>query len=116
MNETMWIMLAAALSGAWGRLVKLYPELPKGLVPWLVLVCGYGVMLMRWHFAEGLQWNAAALAAWDGLAAGLVAIGGHEALKPALRLVMSDEAATKLLGKLPKPAPKADPGKTLESK
>ena len=102
MTEAQWIVLYAVTSGLFGRLVKLVPSIPKGLLPWLVMLAGYGI-----SFGMGIQGGMsaadAAVAAWCGLAGGMLAVGGHEALKPLLGRVMGEKNATKLLGKLPAP-------------
>lgn len=109
MTETHWILLYAIGSGLFGRIVKLVPSIPKGALPWLVLAAGYAISFgMGVH--GGLSATESAMAAWTGLAAGLVAIGGHEALKPALSRVLGDELAGKLLGKLPQASPKTERG------
>lgn len=100
MTATLWFLLMVVVTWACGRAAKLWPKLPKGLVPWLVLAIGYvaGFCLAMHH---GATVAAAAEQALAGLAAGLVAVGGHEALKPLLAHIVGAELATKLLGKLP---------------
>jgi hypothetical protein len=107
MTEAQWILIYALASGLVGRVAKLVPSFPKSAVPWLALAAGYGLAFgMGIH--SGLTTLEAATAAWCGLAGGLVAVGGHESLKPLLSKVVGDERAAKLLGKLP--APKASKG------
>lgn len=101
MTETMWMLVYAVASGAVARVVKLVPTFPKSALPWLALLAGYLISLGMGLYG-GLEIKEAAIAAWCGLAGGLMAVGGHEALKPLLSKVVGDETATKLLGKLPK--------------
>lgn len=105
MTETMWIVLYAVASGLFGRVVKMYPKVPKGALPWLVIVAGYAISFgMAMH--GGASASDAALSSWTGLVAGVAAVGGHEALKPLLTKFLGEDLAKKALGKLP--APKAD--------
>ena len=105
MTETMWLVLYAGGSYLFGRIVKMYPKLPKGALPWMVMGAGYAIT-----FGMAVQGGAeladAAAGAWTGLVAGAVAVGGHETLKPLLSRVLGEELATKALGKLPKPKAK----------
>lgn len=95
-------MLAAVASGAFGRSLKQWPGLPKGLLPWLVLACGYAITFAMQRIADVPLYDAAAYA-FNGLGAGLVAVGGHEALRPLLSRFLGAAMATKLLGRLPSP-------------
>ncbi len=102
MTETSWFILTAIASGAMGRIIKKFPSLPKGIVPWAVLAIGYTVTLVRMHFwGEMLPWQDAAVAAYGGVGAGMIAVGGHESLKVLARAVLGESLATFLLGKLP---------------
>lgn len=103
MTETMWLVLTAVGSGLFGRIVKLYPKIPKGLLPFLVLGAGYAITFGLAVYGGATPADAAATS-WTGLVAGLVAVGGHEALKPGLTRVLGEELAAKALGKLPAPA------------
>lgn len=89
------------MAGGFGRLSKLIPGLPKGLLPWLVLLIGYAATFALGVFRDDLPAAEAALAAWTGLGWGMAAIGGHEALKPLLSQFVGPEMAIKILGKLP---------------
>ncbi len=100
MTETHWLILTAALSGLVGRVTKMYPKVPKGLLPWIVLVVGWAIMFGRGLY-NGAEPGTAALEAWTGLAMGVVAVGGHEALKPALSMAIGEERANRVLGHLP---------------
>jgi len=102
MTETEWLMLTAAASGGFGNLTKRFPKLPKWALPFLVMAAGYLMTLARYR-AGGMAWSSAAMASWRGLAMGLVAVGGHEALKPGAEKVLGKERAAKVLGKLPPP-------------
>lgn len=102
MTETMWLVLYAVASGAFGRLVKSYPKMPKGLLPWLVIGAGYAITFGMAIYGGAALADAAA-ASWTGVAAGVLAVGGHEALKPLLKSIFGEERAALMLGKLPEP-------------
>ncbi len=102
MTEAQWILVYMVASGLVGRVAKMIPTFPKSAIPWLALAAGYGLAFgMGVH--GGLGAADAALSAWCGLAGGLAAVGGHEAMKPLLTKVVGEKNAVKLLGKLPRP-------------
>ena len=104
------------LSGAFGRTVKVYPKLPKELLPWLVMLCGY-VLTFGMAVYGGMGVSEAATSSWMGLILGVGAVGGHEALKGGIKWVTKkspfdinpDKAAAILLGKLPAPSNAKEP-------
>ncbi len=100
MTEAQWILVYMVASGLVGRVAKMIPTFPKSAVPWLALAAGYGLAFGMGVY-DGQELSDAALSAWCGLAGGLAAVGGHEALKPLLAKVVGPKRATKLLGKLP---------------
>lgn len=100
MSETLWLLLMAVISGGFGRALKIYPRMPKSVLPWLVLSAGY-VLSMALAMYRGLPVDQAAQAAWTGLAAGLIAVGGHSSLRGLLVTLLGSHAADRLLGRLP---------------
>jgi hypothetical protein len=109
MNGTLWILLLVALTGAGGRLAKLYPKVPKKLMPALVLALGAGLYVLKARLVDGLP-VADALMSWQVILTGASAIAGHDLLKGAAQCMGMDERViTKLLGSLPKPAPATPP-------
>ena len=107
MSDTSWLLLSAAMAWLCGRIVKIYPRFPKALLPWIVLAAGYGLAFgLALH--AGAAPRDAALGAWRGLGAGLLAIGGHEARKGPLVRFLGPGPAARILGKLPAPQPKED--------
>lgn len=106
MTETMWIVLYAIASGAFGRIVKVYPKVPKSALPWTVIAAGYAISFGMAMY-NGAAVADAAMSSWTGLVAGIAAVGGHEALKPLLAKFLGEDLATKALGKLPKAKPKS---------
>jgi hypothetical protein len=105
MTDLYWILIVAGATGAVARASKVWPQLPKGLTPWVALAIGYALMATR-LVVEGVALGNALLEAWTGLAAGVVAVGGHRTLKPLLVAVFGDGAAVALLGRLPGPPQK----------
>lgn len=103
MNDLEWLALIAAVTGLLGRIAKLrkLPSVPKGVLPYAVLVIGYLIMLGRLVFIDGIAWSDAALQAWTGLAAGQMAVGGHRTLKPGLVWLTNEQIAEVILGRLP---------------
>ncbi len=88
------------LTGLFGRLIKAYPKVPPTALPWLVLGCGYVISFVA-GLQAGLGIQPALVAAWQGLAAGVVAVGSHESLKGLLVPIAGEDGARLLLGKLP---------------
>jgi len=107
MSAEIWFALVAVVTYAGARIAKAWPKFPKAALPWLALALGYAITALKLHFVDALGWGAALSEAWTGLAAGLVAVGGHSALRPTLAATVGDAAADKILGRLPKPTPKA---------
>lgn len=104
MTETQLLIAYAIAAGFVGRVLKLIPAVPKSAIPWAVLVAGYALTFGVGLYS-GLDAYSAAVQSWTGIAAGMAAVGGHEALKPLAAKVLGPELAAKLLGKLPEPKP-----------
>lgn len=100
-DDVIWFAATAVATGAIARLSKRFPQMPKGLVPWLALLVGYALTMAKLAAVDGMSIKGAAAAAWYGLGAGMVAVGGHEALKPALGVAIGEDRAARVLGKLP---------------
>ena len=92
MTEAQWILVYMVASGLVARVAKMVPTFPKGAVPWLALVAGYSLAFGMGVY-NGLGAADAALTAWCGLAGGLAAVGGHEAMKPLLTKAVGTESA-----------------------
>jgi hypothetical protein len=106
MNETTWILLLVALTGAGGRLAKLYPKLPKKLMPMLALALGAGLHILKATQIDGLS-AADALMSWQAIITGASAIVGHDLLKGAMECMgMDKRLIATILGSLSKPEPK----------
>jgi hypothetical protein len=102
-NDTLWIFLLIALTGAGGRLAKLYPKLPKKLMPILALALGAGLYVLKATQIDGLP-AADALLSWQVILTGASTIAGHDLLKGALQCVgVSESTTTKILGQLARP-------------
>jgi hypothetical protein len=108
MNDTTWILILVGLTMLGGRLVKLYPKLPKGLMPVLSMVLGAGIYLGKACLLDGMALTEA-LACWQVVITGAGAIVGHDLLKPALVRLLGERGAVIVLGQLPKPDPKPKP-------
>jgi hypothetical protein len=112
MNDTLWSFLLIALTGAGGRLAKLYPKLPKKLMPMLALALGAGLYVLKATQIDGLP-AADALMSWQVIITGASAIVGHDLLKGAMECMGMDERLiATILGSLPKPEPKKKPTNT----
>jgi hypothetical protein len=103
MSASGWFLVVTLVTFVFARIVKAWPAVPKTLLPWIALAVGY-VVTLGLGLREGLSFADAAVTAWQGLLAGLSAIGGHESLKPLLTKVFGEDFATFVLGKLPSPA------------
>lgn len=102
MNDTLWIVILVALTMLGGRLAKLYPKLPKGLMPVFSLAIGAGIYLAKACLLDGMA-LADALACWQVILTGAGAIVGHDLLKPALVKLLGERGAVRVLGQLDKP-------------
>ena len=100
MNETLWIAVLVALTMGLTRLAKLWPRLPKGLVPLLAVAIGAGLYLAYAVYVVG-QPLADAWQSWLVVLVGAGAVVGHDLLKPALSELVGESMATILLGRIP---------------
>ena len=108
MNDTTWIVILVALTMVGGRLAKLYPKLPKGLMPVLSLALGAGAYVAKATQVDGIP-VAEALMSWQVIITGASAIVGHDLLKPALVWLTNERIAVLVMGRLAKPEPKEKP-------
>jgi len=104
LTELHWLGIIGAATGLITRLAKAYKKLPKGMVPYVALLIGYGIT-MGVLLARGVPLADAWLPAFQGVLAGALSVLGHEAFKPLLVLAVGEKWATLILGKLPKPKP-----------
>jgi len=109
MNETLWIALLVALTMIGGRLAKLYPRLPKGLMPAVALLIGAGLYLAKAALLDGVP-VADALVSWQVLVTGAGAIVGHDLIKPVLSRWLGEDWAVIIMGRLDARQPKKQPG------
>ena len=102
MTLQYWILIAAVGTALTARVLKVFPGIPKGALPWVVLAMGCLIAFGK-SLYDGASMSDAALAAWVGLPIGLIAVGGHRALKPLLVQLFGDRIAEIVLGRLPEP-------------
>jgi hypothetical protein len=108
LTDLAWLAIVGGATGFITRLTKLYPKLPKGLVPYVALLVGYGIT-MGVLLGRGVPLADAWLPAFQGVLAGALSVLGHEAFKPLLVLAVGEKWATLILGKLPRPEPAPQP-------
>ncbi len=102
MTDATWMLTFMGVSFVWTRLTKFWPSMPKDALPWVALAVGLvaSVSASMWG---GATIQDAMAESWRGLAGGLMAVGGHSALRPLLVTLVGDQMAVAILGRLPRP-------------
>lgn len=96
--EYYWAGIAFFVGGAL-RFVKKIPAIKPDYLPAVAFACGFGIDVGVGYLGCGEAPQAAALTGLAGGLAGLVAVGGHEALLRTARGAGLEPLAERLLGK-----------------